>query len=349
MVANQVLPPAAADDDPRLSVHTLGEFLYCPRAGLQAYEHQGSEDDERPPVAHLSFLPPYELAELRERLHWQLQQTLWLCGVLVMVVLTSVLLITFVTAWFAVAGIMAGLLGLRMLSRQLPRLWTLSRLHRQAERAGRQVLKDSLDGPERVNWWALLNGGCDSVDTHKLVDGSTNLGGRPWRVLRRGALRIPVIRLRETKETLFDGHFAKVAAHCHLLHVSEPATLSPYGIVLFGDTYTGFAIPNDPHSRSIFHRVLVEARSLIAQASRSDDKPPPPSDLEQRRLCAGCPWGFPVVYQPGVTETERQGVKVEARAIEGKDKRFYHSRCGDRFRWVPPHDKALEKGLTLRR
>lgn len=346
-VANQVLPPRAAGGDPHLNVHTLGEFLYCQRAGLQAYEHQGRQDDEPPPVVHLSFMPPYELAELRELLHWQLQQTLSLCRVLVMAVLTSVLSMTFGAAWFAmggaVSGMIAGLVGLWMLSQHLPRLWGLLRLHRQAERAGQQVLKDALDGPERINWWALLKGGCDSVPTDKLADVTTDLGGKPWRVLRRGALRIPVIRLRETKERLWDGHYAKVAAQCHLVHVSEPATLSPYGIILFGDTYTGFAIPNSPDSRSIFHRALVECRAMIVKAVEPDA----PREAHRKQLCARCPWGFPVVYRPGKTETERFGMVVPALPMEGKDGRHYHSPCRDRFDWVPPHDKAIEKGLTL--
>ena len=347
MVANQVLPPPAVEGDPRLSVHTLGEFLYCPRAGLQAFEHQTDEFEDEPPVAHLNFQPPYELADLREQLHWQLQRALWLLGVLVVVVVTSVLLMSFDSRWFAVPGVLAGFLGLRMLGRQLPILWRLHRMQQQSLRAGRQSPRETLDAPERINWWALLNDGFDSAIYGRMVDVGSQLGGCPWRVLRRGALRIPVVRVRQEKDHLFDGHFAKVAAYCHLLRIAEPATLSPYGIVLFGDTYVGFAIPNDPHSRKHFHQALFRAREMIRDAERPEGEPHAPEQSERRKLCTGCHWGFPVVYRPGETESKRFGTNLTPRVVKAKDDRGYHSPCGDRFDWIPPHAKAVEKGLTI--
>jgi hypothetical protein len=53
------------------------------------------------------------------------------------------------------------------------------------------------------------------------------------------------------------------------------------------------------------------------------------------------------VYRPGETESKKFGQKLTPRVVTAKDNRGYHSPCGDRFDWIPPHAKAGEKGLTI--
>lgn len=347
-VANQVLPPARAPGDPGLSVHTLGEFLYCPRAGLQSYENQGMNDDDplaRREVVKLNFLPLYDLAELRFQLDWSGRYVLWMVGVLLIAAGLTAVLVTRVSAGFGLAFVVAGGLGGRLLVDQLRLLWFVYRTYRVAQRAGQRSPKDNLESNEPINWWAMLNDGFDSVRSDRLLtDDATGVGGRPWRVLRRGGLRIPVIHLKSEKDRLYDGHYAKVAAYCHLVRVNEPGTLSPYGIILFGDTYQGIAVPNHPQSRQLFHEALQMGRRVARSAKQPNGEPTaPPREL--RWVCKTCPWGEPFVIRPGENDTLRFGELVPLKDFWGKDDRSYHSHCGDRFDWLPPHKKAAEKGL----
>jgi hypothetical protein len=69
-------------------------------------------------------------------------------------------------------------------------------------------------------------------------------------------------------------------------------------------------------------------------------------DLPTRaRICHDCQLGRPRVYKKGITDKHLDGQKYPAHRTRGEDRTVYHSICGDRFGWVPPHDRAIAKEL----
>ena len=56
----------AQRDDPWIGVHVLTEFVFCPRAGLIAYEQQANDEDEEPASPQLSYR--------RGGLYWSMRQ-----------------------------------------------------------------------------------------------------------------------------------------------------------------------------------------------------------------------------------------------------------------------------------
>ena len=69
----------AAPGDPWLSVHSIAEYAFCPRAGLIAYENRRTDEEEE--VPSLYTLPQYELHAIESGLHerWQrLRKWVWL-------------------------------------------------------------------------------------------------------------------------------------------------------------------------------------------------------------------------------------------------------------------------------
>src|SRR5690606_3300342 len=130
-------------------------------------------------------------------------------------------------------------------------------------------------------------------------------------------------------------HFARIAAYCHLIEISQRAR-SPYGLLLFAGTYEGWALPKNAASLAAFRDGVAEARATIA----SREEPPVAAPR-----CTGCHWGRPVVVKPGERQTKVGNLLLPVHSKPGKDNRAYHSVCGDRFGWVPPHALATELRL----
>jgi hypothetical protein len=202
---------------------------------------------------------------------------------------------------------------------------------------------------QEVDWWTFIRAGYDSVPYNEgdgLRSETLCLAGRPWRVLRRGSVRIPVFKKRHSAKanghTLYDQHYVRIAAYCRLIEEAERAE-SPYGIILFDDCYTGWAINAAADQRRIpLANALEGARGTI-QTSLEGRKP----KEAQESFCKGCPTGKPRAYRPGETETLRRGVPLPVYGVIGRDGRVYHSACGDHFEWLPPHERVREKGLVV--
>ena len=48
-------------------VRTLGEYVFCPRAGLQSHESADEEDEPTDERMNLNFLPEYSLALIERK------------------------------------------------------------------------------------------------------------------------------------------------------------------------------------------------------------------------------------------------------------------------------------------
>lgn len=334
---------SAHDGTPWIGVHVLTEFIFCPRAGVIAFEEQRTdpgEDLDRAP--RLDYLPDFVVALIEADLQkacntlWNLVTwtppaalLVWVAGLLVDRRLWLVLIPLGV--WF-----------LRHAARNVRIVLELSRRLRAAREATpREPDPESKQG-QVVNWWGMMKCGFTPVeyeDPHE--DADWKLVGKPWRVLHKGSLRIPVFRKRCGKEQLHPQHFARMAAYCHLIEIAEGGN-APYGIVLFGKGYDGLTVPNTEENRSTFQRALLNIRRLIEAVQTDGEKPDVP---KQGRVCRECDRGRPRIYRKGITDTVLDGILLPAFCTRGEDWKHYHSTCGDRFGGVPLHDRAKEKRL----
>jgi hypothetical protein len=302
----------ATEHDPWIGVHTLTEFIFCPRAGLIQHEREDLENDEEPDTPRLSYLADWNEIEIERNLK-QLINRLWFwMGIFIIV---GLVFLFFHGPWVFTA-VIGELIVFKFLISNLINVIKLTKRLNKARCAPPNEPPDELKTDYEVNWWSLLKVGYESIRyKESLRDPAWRLAGKPWRVLRKGDKRIPVFRMRSGEQRVYPQHRARMAAYCHLIEQSEGAK-SPYGVIIYPKSYDGIAIANAPSARKIFHDGLRNARSLIIESNNCD--PPRP----YQKLCLNCPCGKPF--------------------FDGTE---YSSDCGNRFKWVPPHSKSIEKGL----
>ena len=213
--------------DPKLSVHALSEFVFCPRAGLCLYE-QDRQYDEPEEEADLYFLP------MHEHLEWK-------------------------------------------------------------------------------------------------------LGGKPWRVLEYGDLRIPVFKHRRHWKDLYRQHFVRMVAYCRLIETAE-GFRSPYGVIIKGETFAAVTVPNTPRTRAMFREALPAARQTICDSEEVNRYPPKP---EHEGVCEHCHLAWRTRLHRR-NRYLRHGVPIEPKPVPGARGAAYHSHCGDRFRWTPPFSRSRQ-------
>ena len=333
---------AAPPDAPWIGVHVLSEFMFCPRAGIIAFEESpddtGQELDRAP---RLDYLPDFEVALIEQGLRdaWDRISTvaLWSFAGGLLIVGGSFFV------WLGLAFLLlpGGWYASQSLLRDFAAVWELHRRLATAERAVAAEPDPSSEELQAVNWWNLLKAGFTPVEYEEAhADPELRVAGRPWRVLHKGSLRIPVFRKRRGEAELYPQHFARMAAYCHVLAAAEGGE-SPYGIVLFGDGYDGATVPDtSQHRETFFHALRKARRHLKALAVRKWTPEPPPATY-----CRGCPCGKPRRYVPGYSEAVLSGVRISASPRRGNNGKLYHSTCGDRFDWAPPHEWAEDKGI----
>ena len=323
-------------------VRTLGESVFCPRAGILSYLQPTDEEEPEYDRPNLDFLPQYSAVIIEEQLALHLRRlAIW----------SGLTLAAFATGgaglWFSwkpvvvVAAVMLFGFG-RFFSRELRAVLTLADFRRQALQAQPKEPPPDLSASVAVNWWELLKCGFDSIRLQEsLRDESLKLVGKPWRVLRKGSLRIPVIKLESNKFEagrfwIYPQHEIRLAAYAHLLATCERGEV-PYAIALFGDSFDGIAIPMTAELKDQVQRQLDAAREVIRRhlAGKSTDAP------ANTKICSGCPFGYP----RKLTGAELKSPPVTIHGVPGRDGRHYHSECGDLFSWTPAHRLAKKIGL----
>jgi hypothetical protein len=324
-----------------IKVRTLGEFVFCPRAGILAAEKEGGEDEPDDDPIRLDFLPEYSLTVIEEQLALHLRALgSWggrVAGVLIAIAV----------AWFfgwKVAVVIGAVVLLwlgRRLGQEIRAVLTLADSRRQAIAAEPKEPPENATSQTPVNWWELLKAGFDSIRVQEsLRDEASKLAGRPWRVLRKGSLRIPVIKIGEDfyeggRYWIYAQHEIRLAAYAHLLAACEGGEV-PYGIVLFGNTYQGVAIPITAQLKENFLAKRAEFDRAMAAAKKGN-----PPDEPDAGCCSGCPFGKPEKVNTDLVQIQRE--KIHGR--NGRDGKLYHSECGDRFEWIPPHAQTKKKGM----
>lgn len=312
-----------------LSAAALSEFVFCPRAGILTLEARAEDRVDEPAfdVTKIYELQVLEAAIVRS--FWSIVASV--VSVTVLYVVASMVS----QRGYWLIWLIAVPVGFRLLTFACTQFGTLMSLLAKrhfAKKAHCSEPDRNLLEMQRVTWWGLLNMGFESVQYNKaLFDPEWKLGGKPWRVLRRGSLRIPAFRTRSVLDTPSQQNVVKIMAYCYVLEKCEGFD-SPYGIVLMGDTYQGFAVPNGGEFPAAFHKALREFRIVAENAELRQVDPAPPKDL---RKCVECPWGKPRRVSLGKQTV--QGDHLLRPYVLRKWHETFHCDCGDRFRWKPPH------------
>jgi hypothetical protein len=330
----------AGPDDPLIGVYVLGQFVFCPRAGVCAYESRQEWADEEPLPAQLDFLPRYEIHDIERAFSETVSKLTWILAALLFVGAAGLFLATKISPaliWGLLPVILVFSVGM---APTVQTLWELSRRHLAFTSARAQEPDPDCEVIQPVSWFSMLKAGFMPIAYHRLTHENWKVEGKPWRVLRRGNLRIPVFFQPATDEQLHPKHLAKVAAYCHLLQMVENLE-SPYGLVLKQDSLEGVAVPFNARSRKIFHEALRLARKTLRSSADHRGTAPP----EQVSLCAGCPYGKPQRYRPGSSDEVQTRLSLPLFVVVSKNEAIHHSLCGDQFRWLPPHKDAQKLGL----
>lgn len=320
----------AAPDEPWLSVHAIAEYTFCPRAGLLAYENPLGDMDDEPPA--FDTLPAFELNAIEAETSRQRNSLFrWLWGSAIATAI-SLFAISIQQYWLLVIGFVAmAFFSYQSGSTLLTLLDLLNRLGlAQSGYCAEPQPNVAMNQP--VNWFGMLRLGFESQRLQEpLPDADWQFDGKPWRVLRRGSLTIPVFRTRSVQVKLHDQHIAKIMAYCHLCSVCF-GTECPYGIVLTGDDYSGFAVSTHSSNLEKFHKSLVELRQFAQSAKQRNED----SVRIDKHKCNKCPFGQPHPVALG-RRVYREGVPIPIKVTGSWNQRATHSDCGDRFDWVPPY------------
>ncbi len=309
----------ADQDTPWVSVGTLKEKMFCDRAAIIVSESsQDQDEDGLFAFGQYRAVPLYTLQAisraLKQRLLWLAG---WTCFCGLALIVTTTLLAPQQVVFSIPVLVIGGFFWLKTLWHVLQLLGQQAR----AKTARSRVPDLDKDEIQDTYWWGMVAAGFDVKRPHEaLSDPNWRVVGKPWRVLQRHQLRIPVIRVRMEDPRIVKQHFARVAAYCHLLEKTEPGVSSPGGIILFTPGYDGKFLPNNPRSSSTFHGAVVDTRELLSLLRDRRHTPNPPAPGR----CSGCPHGRPTSRNRGFS---------------------YESECGTRFGWTPPHNRAFEKGL----
>lgn len=325
----------ARNDDAKLGVHCLSEFVFCPRAGLCLYE-QDEEFVEREERGTGGYLPIYDQVELQRNLKAVLGQ-FWT----VLVAGNTAAFVCAVIAWYTgrasiwiAAGVVFSATILVLIDRGY-RVFVVTQ-YLKIWKDARPRLPDP-DSPrtQDVHWCELMAAGFAAVEPMEpYVWDAWKLGGKPWRVLQHGDLRIPVFLHRTKWKGLFPQHFVRMTAYCRLLEVRE-GFRSPYGVILQSGSYAAVAIPNNSRSREALREALTKARSAIRDSEQANEFPPVPGN---GAVCSECHLGRPRPFWKGQQFLRHQS-PLPAIVTSRR-----HSHCGDRFRWVPPHKNSQASG-----
>jgi len=331
-----------------IGVHVLSEYVFCPRATVIASESGGDAGDEEPNHGpRLDLFVEYTEHRFVESLQqsWG-EMRLWLtlmAGAVLIVMLAGYL-------HSILAAVVLSLPIFVLLAKCWETLANIIALVREQSlyRAAPEVMID----PEpteikRLSWWSLRKAGFDcNKPPDPLEDPAGRLVGKPWRLLKKGSLVIPVIRRHRGNSDWGPQHEVRISAYCDLIEKSTGGH-APFGVILFAGTSDCVIIPNTNSRQSGYERALADIVKFLEIQSAGTYIPSAPTD----RRCVGCPHGKPRQFERGKTETVSNGKPLPAYTTnsyrtDGQLRGEFHCPCGDRFRWVPPHKDAVALGIA---
>ena len=331
-----------------IGVHVLSEFLFCPRAALIASESGRDEGDEEPNLGpRLDLLIDYDehrFVEAMQQSWGEMRLWLTLMAFAIFVVMLAVYLHSLT------AGVILSLPIFVLLAKCWDTLSHIIALVREQAlyRAAPDVVID-LEPTEvkRLSWWSLRKAGFDCNKPPERFDNPAgNFAGKPWRVLKKGGLVIPVIRRRHGNTEWGNQHEVRLSAYCDLIEKCTGGE-APFGVILFAGSSNCVIIPNTDTRQTIYERALKGALKFMEPHREGSPPTNPPTD----NRCTGCHHGKPRILEPGKSDTVLNGKPLSACTAnsvrpDGQFRGEYHSTCGDRFRWTPPHQDAVALGIA---
>ena len=331
-----------------LGVHTLSEFVFCPRAGVISH-YQQKPDNGTDEFVDLSYSPDYdvELAKI-EVGNCVRKLELFSCGVLGG---SLAVLVAFAIKPFL--GFLCCLIFVPSVLWLLPEAWNLVKDYLRY----RDVLekyrlasqrKPDLNNPdlEEIPWFDLLK----SFDAEKCKEPFSNeqLIGSPWKMLIRGEICMPVFFCRRPSKAKEDEspmnwlrqqHYIRMRAYCDLIEQSTNYR-SICGIVLFAGSQNAVAMKfweSQESDASLQESLFLAGNTIQEFDQKNDINAPSPA------LCSNCHYGCPRIYNLGNATKSRTGQNVRPKLTQHeKSNRSYHSVCGDFFQWLPPHEKVVD-------
>ena len=328
-----------------VSVHALGQYLYCKRSAILAAEiGDQSENDELP---RLTYLPNFDLERIEEVLSKTLRWFGLALSISVCLIGLAVFAVVEQKRLLFVGSVFANMFSASWALMLMPQLVLLACRRRSAMRAESREPAPDVDGIQAVNWWSMLNTGFEPVRyDDRFVHPDLPLEGCPWRVLERGNQKIPVIRsganeIGFSEGDLYPKHQIRLAAYALLLE-SMGESVVPYGLVFPMNSPQGLALPisNELKARTV--ATLEEFSQIIEQSHKQHVDPRPP---ENRNLCTECSFGNPEpITKREITARRKSGESLVV--LQGNSGKTYHCACANRFGSVPPHRNTVKLGLT---
>ena len=329
-----------------LSVHALGQFVYCPRSAILAAEI-GDETDIDEPPPRLDYLPNFDLERIEEYLSKFIRRlllALFLVAGLTLLMVAGLVQANRLLFYPAFAVFLPCLMWLLHLAGAVLQL---SLRRRAALRAELREPDPRIEGISVVNWWSMLKAGFEPVSYERpFRHPELPLEGNPWRVLERGSLRIPVVRsgsdrLGERNNHVFPKHQIRLAAYAVLLETMGHVEV-PYGLIFPADSVTGLAIPITRALQEEATRRLDHFSQILLRSQNGESEPSPPRD---RRRCEKCRHGAPTpITADAIKQARTAGTPVLV--LQQPGGRGYHCVCGDRFGSAPPHGQSIKLGLS---
>ncbi len=327
--------------EPMIGVHVLAQFEFCQRAGVISSE-VASEDtgEESESPQRLDYLPDYEESLIRESLT-STMMAFWFASLLLA---TGVVAVGWMGNWRIEFGILSAVpLGV-ILYWWFRFVRAIVILRSRLDAAMNAVPREPnlLHLSEQIfNWWDLRRAGYQ-VDRmpEPMTDSNRGLIGRPWRVLRKGSLRIPVFRKHRGKQVVHNQQRTRIAAYCHLIESCEGSS-APFGLVMFAGSYDVVVVPNNGANQATLSDVVHRARQVLSSRNATHNIPVP-----ARSACESCPLGRPRSFVPLEFDLPESLAPQSIRLSTGVGGLRYHSECGDRFDWIPPHKDATNLRLS---
>lgn len=318
---------ALAREPELISVHVLGQFVFCPRAAVLAME--APNEDEEPGLGpQLQGVMDYQEHHFVEAIRKMSQQL----GTLAILVTGVLIWIFLFWRWFSPAASMVWAIPLAFLLLKVAevgkQLTLLVAAHGRQKAAPELLIDLSSNNPQHVSWWSLRKAGFDCTQPKgRNIDPIRGVHGKPWRTLSKVATeKIPVIRKHLGNREVRPQHEVRLAAYCALLEAAEGVD-APFGVVVFAGTDECVIIPNSPENQRRYAVELERLREFLSLVRQGTMLPAPPPASH----CHHCPLGQPRKYSAATPTTDGFGRVVPPRLTNGK-----HSPCGDRFNWDPP-------------
>ena len=345
------IPPEPTADRGRmrvrqmLSVHALGQYVFCPRAAILAVE-RGDDRDHDSRLPRLSYLPNFDLARIEEALSAKFKLLL-LAVVMIGALAVSMAISTNEQTWepFYLAAAML-FLTIFWAVHLVRDIILLSLRRAAAIHAKQKEPLEAFTGIQPVNWWSLLQAGYEPIGYNQpFQHPELPLEGHPWRVLHRDSLRIPVIRssgnrLGDGKNRLFPKHEVRLTAYAMLLE-ADGFHKVPYGLVFPVDSPRGLAFAITDGHRRRAKKLLAEFAQKLVDSQQQGSHPELPTN---RNRCTNCDYGKPVETSlRQVASARKAGERIII--LQSRSNRLFHCQCANRFGSAPPHRDSVRMGL----